>query len=978
MTIKVYINLNPDNAPDNNGIGRIVQAQHKLLPDLGIKLVKDPGKADVVACHIHNARLDRVDVLHLHGLYFSDLPHSVYAKWHYRVNSEIIESARRAKLITTPSEWVARPFKRDMHIQPAIIPHGIDFNAWNALGERKDYILWNKGRADDVCDPTPLMELARAGLPVVSTFSKPGEEIPASLHVVGVQPFDQMKLLIESASVYLATTPETFGIGTIEAMAAGVPILGYRWGGTADIVEQEETGWLVEPGDIKGLIEGYWWIKANFETISANAREAAKKYDWNLIMPQYAALYKKAAEIPDEKGVSVVIPSYNYAKYLPECIDSVLAEKPDEVIVIDDGSKDNTPEVIVPYLDRVRYIRQENAGVAASRNNGIAAANYDFILCLDADDKVAPGMIKHCVDALKKDRGLGVAYTGLAMIHGDGRITESNWPGEFNWNIQAGGGNPPGNCIPSGAMFRKRMWTKAGGYYQEFAPGEDAEFWTRGLGRGFTAKKVTNECLFQYRVHEGSASRTKKYREVDTWLPWVKDKKPPIGAPIKDDNRPVLSYMNSWIDIVIPVGPGHEQHLLQAIRSIEGQTWREWRLYIVDDTKDGLPANILESASYASERIIRGRRQGAGAARNDGVGYCSSPFVLFLDADDWLAPDALEQMLSVYKGDAYIYTDWWAVKDGKATAMSLKAFENDTYAMQHAVTVLMPLYWARQLRFDESLPAWEDWDWFIQARTRGFCGRHLPIPLLYYQLDSGSRRNAAEPLKEKINSYLRSKYEGVNLMACGSCPSPAAGPIMDAKRAMGLADPADAPLPAGVTRLEFIGSGSGVRTYTVNNHAYRAGNSEFYRYVNVQQEDAEKLLAMGIFRVVRREAAQVPASSFGIAPAAPAIAAPTQAIRQPAATMPKTAQKQDVVASPQQMQLQTSAVAEVAMVGDLEAVSANQGEMPATIKGLSEALKTAKLDTIINWELSERNRGDKARKPFLNMLRKAMDTAEPS
>jgi glycosyltransferase involved in cell wall biosynthesis len=86
--------------------------------------------------------------------------------------------------------------------------------------------------------------------------------------------------------------------------------------------------------------------------------------------------------------ISVVIPSYNCGRHLCEAIASVLRQSlpPRQIIVIDDGSSDDTAQQVRPYLDRVTYIRQENRGVSAARNRGIAEAREAFIAFLDADD----------------------------------------------------------------------------------------------------------------------------------------------------------------------------------------------------------------------------------------------------------------------------------------------------------------------------------------------------------------------------------------------------------------------------------------------------------------------------------------------------------------------------------------------------------------------------------------------------------------
>lgn len=115
--------------------------------------------------------------------------------------------------------------------------------------------------------------------------------------------------------------------------------------------------------------------------------------------------------------VSVIIPTYNCPHFLREAVDSALNQTYSnrEVIIVDDGSTDNTPEVVREYGDRVRYIRQNNSGTAAARNTGIRNAKGELIAFLDHDDVWLPRKLELQVPYLA-DESIGLVYTAVSCF----------------------------------------------------------------------------------------------------------------------------------------------------------------------------------------------------------------------------------------------------------------------------------------------------------------------------------------------------------------------------------------------------------------------------------------------------------------------------------------------------------------------------------------------------------------------------------
>ena len=128
----------------------------------------------------------------------------------------------------------------------------------------------------------------------------------------------------------------------------------------------------------------------------------------------------------DPPRFSVVIPAYNARATLTNALDSVLAQTwaAYEIIVIDDGSSDNTEEVVAAYGDRVIYLRQKNAGPSAARNHGVEAASGDWIAFLDADDWYYPGRLQAHADMIAADPDLDFLVASFDYRDTEGKLFE--------------------------------------------------------------------------------------------------------------------------------------------------------------------------------------------------------------------------------------------------------------------------------------------------------------------------------------------------------------------------------------------------------------------------------------------------------------------------------------------------------------------------------------------------------------------------
>ena len=905
--LKLFMLPDPRTTPNNNGVGQVIAALYKHMPALGIEFVFSPQEADVIATHIHKQSLSHIDVLHCHGLEWTgDANIPGYTISHHETNRAIADAARSARVITVPSQWVAETFRRDMRIEPEVIGHGIEINFPNPVSSIPDdpkaaYILWNKNRVDGVCDVTPALELAKRGLPIVSTFGNP----KIMQRVTGVLPHSEMTELVANAGMYLATTKETFGIGTLEALKAGVPVLGYAWGGNLDIIQHKVNGYLAKPGDIDDLVTGYNWILANYEEVANNAWLSVENFDVTAIAKRYAQLYRRIwaeKQLAKTPFIAVVVTAYNYGQYLETALDSLEAQtrKPNLIIVVDDCSTDDTMQRMGQLREQAKfgafYTRNEkNQGVAYSRNYGIKevgesaqfndyAARDTYVICLDADDWLAPTYIEKCANFLQANPDVGIAYSNISLHHPSGDVSVSGgWPPamvEFE-KVAIDGSVPPANGVPSAAMFRYDAWLRSGrGYVQEHAPGEDAEFWLKILASGYRAVKATAEPLFHYRLHGDSASKTKTYHSVTEQHPWAKDKFFPFAAPISDSYQmsQVRSYSDPLVSIVIPVGPNHAQFLPTALDSLLAQTFRNWEVIIVDDT-NGIVGDAKNLASIRQSypfikvaHVPQSSKHGAGAARNFGLAHAnvaSSKFVLWLDADDWLAPTALADMLVAYSKTvaaganiSYVYTDWYiAHASGEMQYMGCLEYSQQGWLEKprHAVTALIDIEVARQIPFDETVLSWEDWFYFAEFAVKGYCGLRVPKPLLYYRLHTGTRREIAlanssqlhQEFNKRFDEYRPSAKKEIGIAMAGCCGGRGvvAAVVQEALSAEQQAAIAAQAKEKGLVPMLYIGANIGAYADRINGREYRGANTELERHAFANPADVDRLVQTGRWQI---------------------------------------------------------------------------------------------------------------------------------
>lgn len=219
--------------------------------------------------------------------------------------------------------------------------------------------------------------------------------------------------------------------------------------------------------------------------------------------------------------VSIIIPCYNLGQYLDEAVDSILAQsfQDSEIIIVNDGSTDDfTTELLSNYNKRkTKVINQENRGLSSARNSGIKASSGEYILCLDADDKLHQEFLEKTIPVLDEDleHKYGFVMPWAQLFGNDNQL----WiTAEYDPYVLA-----MRNDMHCSALFRRECWDAVGGYREHMASGyEDWDFWISIVAAGYQWVTV-KEPLFYYRKRTDSMIKKSDEKRLELFRQIIKN-----------------------------------------------------------------------------------------------------------------------------------------------------------------------------------------------------------------------------------------------------------------------------------------------------------------------------------------------------------------------------------------------------------------------------------------------------------------------
>ncbi|XLY86635.1 glycosyltransferase [Ectopseudomonas mendocina] len=510
----------------------------------------------------------------------------------------------------------------------------------------------------------------------------------------------------------------------------------------------------------------------------------------------YARLYHRSADfwirqittaIADDAAamrhveplMSVVIPTYNYGRYLAECIQSVLDQGVDdiEILVLDNASTDDTPKVMEAFAayPNVRYIRNRyNYGPGYNWRNGLRIAQGRYFTFLSADDYFNPGHLSRLLPVLEGHAHVAVGYTRIRWVNDSGQeLNQSRHPG-YRHGDYVGARNEVADLLiydnymaPSAVVYRREAFLKAwnpgnshgagdwemvvqvaerhpdfayvdtpGVSYRWHGAQESSQFYASGeplIGHLAIVEGVFErnaQHLLNGVEHEVAMHLR---RRLDLY-PAERDSE--LGARVRQlcERLSIQAQQHDDVLFSVILTTYNRPDLLQdALASVGSQSLRDFEVILINDNGEPVE-HLLAAYDFPITYIRQGRNQGLSAARNAGLALARGRYIVYLDDDDIYLPNHLAVLAEAFEQhpDSVIYTgveyvnekleDGQRIELGRGQPFKHEVFDRDRLFVQNYIPVNT---WAhpRQMlatvgEFDTSLAAFEDWDMLLRLATR--------------------------------------------------------------------------------------------------------------------------------------------------------------------------------------------------------------------------------------------------------------------
>ena len=506
--------------------------------------------------------------------------------------------------------------------------------------------------------------------------------------------------------------------------------------------------------------------------------------------------------------VSVVIPVYNRKEKLAKTIAALTHQTYPhdliEIVIADDGSSDH-PEVLLDIFSSsftMKYIRQDDDGYRLSeiRNKGVAASSHEQIIILDCDMLPLPSLVESYMkyahvskkavliggrryvntdDVTHEDILLDInSATSLPSLRTDtGQVPTNGLPPSEDWRykIYRTTNNLKDSKYPFRAFcggnvcFNKHLIETVGGFDEDFTAwgAEDTEFGYRVYNHGFWLIPVEGAGALHQEPPHGSNETDRDAGRAIT-QPILVEKCPAFYRKMEKDRI----YEVPKVSVYIPAYNAVE-YIEEAIESALNQTYTDLEVVVVNDGSTDSTGELLDSmyGTHPRVAIIHQENGGISSASNTAIRNCKGEYILQLDSDDALLPEAAEMLVAVLEkndvgfvyGDAYL-TDSEGIAYGRAYSWSMY----DRYKLLEGMMIHHPRMFRKRdfnrvSGFDTNLSNAVDYDIFLKLAevTDGY---HLQTPLYLYRQHNTNTSKVNTTAQDKNNhACITAAFERLGL-----------------------------------------------------------------------------------------------------------------------------------------------------------------------------------------------------------------------
>ena len=418
------------------------------------------------------------------------------------------------------------------------------------------------------------------------------------------------------------------------------------------------------------------------------------EYNLNYLNKYNEYLYEKLL-MKDEKirsfypKISVIIPVYNGGNFLSQAIESVLNQTYQnyEIIVVDDGSTDNTRQIAKRFKDKIKYYYKNNGGVASALNYGIKKMTGDYFAWLSHDDVYTKDKLEIQIDFLTelKDKNT-ILFSNFNLVDSNNRIiTKTNYLANLKVEELCVGYYPVVKGCINGCtiLINKNCFEKVGLFDESLKTTQDYDMWLR-LFKQYPSYCIPN-CLVNYRIHpkqdtnsnpitpiEGNAFwenlvNNLTENEIKAWNKDLFETYMDLANQMKNSNfikayqialnKAKNNYKNPIISIIMPYYNA-EKYIDKAIDSILNQIFNNFELIIVNDNSNDNSTKIVKEYLKKDFRIKLYKNEyqkGVSGALNTGLDKAKGKYFARLDSDDTLLPEKLLKQILIIKEEKYGY-----------------------------------------------------------------------------------------------------------------------------------------------------------------------------------------------------------------------------------------------------------------------------------------------------------------------------------